>query len=309
MKNRKVFCALFVVLLIASSAFAALPSRRVQEVRGGILRFLGTSEEAFQKGLDEMSAMMSSSPLLQYAGTDPNIADAVEVIKSFNENRHVMTFFDSLTAMLMALDAGKLDEISLPVITARYIMTQDKSYRMLFTIKMPSSISFGFRKDSEALCNEFNGAIKAMKEDGTLDKLADKYIGNGFNFTSESVTFEKFDGADTIKVAVTGDLPPIDIIAADGTPTGYNTAVMAEIGKRLKKNIELLSIESGARSAALSSGRADVIFWYRSSEAIQFPEEAGLKDLQLNKVIVDSSEGVILSEPYYRWEAGSFLTK
>lgn len=309
MKNRKVFYALFIVLLLASSAFAALPSRRVQEVKGGVLRYLGTTEEAFQKGVDEMSAIMSSSPLLSYAKVDPNVADALEVIKSFKENRRVITFFDSLTAMLMALDAGKIDEVSLPVITARYIMAQDKSYRLLFTIKMPSSISFGFRKDSEALCNEFNGVIKAMKEDGTLDKLADKYIGNGFNFTSDVVAFEKFEGADTIKVAVTGDLPPIDIIAADGTPTGYNTAVMAEIGKRLKKNIELLSIESGARSAALSSGRADVIFWYRSTEGLDFPEEAGLKDNPLNKVIVDSSEGVIMSEPYYRWATVSFLTK
>ncbi len=84
---------------------------------------------------------------------------------------------------------------------------------------------------------------------------------------------------------------------------------MAEIGKRLKKNIELLSIESGARSAALSSGRADVIFWYRSTEGLDFPEEAGLKDNPLNKVIVDSSEGVIMSEPYYRWATVSFLTK
>ena len=309
MKNRKVFCALFIVVLVASSAFAALPSRRVQEVKGGILRFLGTSEEAFQKGIDDMRDVISSSPLLQYAGTDPNIADALEVIKSFKENRHVITFFDSLTAMLMALDSGKIDEISLPIITARYIMAQDKSYRLLFTIKMPSSISFGFRKDSEELCNEFNEAIKAMKEDGTLKALEDKYIGNGFYFTSDVVTFEKFEGAYTIKVAVTGDLPPIDIIAADGTPTGYNTAVMAEIGKRLKKNIELLSIEAGARSSALSSGRADVIFWYRSTEAIQFPEEAGLKEIQLNKVIVDSSEGVIMSEPYYRWATVSFLTK
>lgn len=309
MKTRKVLCALFIVVMFASSAFAALPSKRIQEVNGGVLRYLGTTEEAFQKAVDDMSVIAKSSPLLEYAGTDPNIADALEVLKSFSENRHVITFFGSLTAMLMALNAGRIDEVSMPATTARYIMSQDSSYRLLFTINMPSSISFGFRKDNEALCKEFNGAIRAMKEDGTLKALEDKYIGNGINFTSEAADFEDFDGAETIKVAVTGDMPPVDYIDPEGMAAGYNTAVLSEIGKRLKKNFEIISIASGARSAALSSGRADVIFWYRSTEGIKLPEEAGMKDNPLNKVMADSSEGVILSEPYYSWETVSFITK
>ena len=101
------------------------------------------------------------------------------------------------------------------------------------------------------------------------------------------VAFEKFEGAETIKVAVTGDLPPIDYVAADGTPAGFNTAILAEIGKRLKVNIELMNVESGARAAALSSKRADVVFWFqvRAGEGVQ----------------PDVPEGVILSESYYDW--------
>lgn len=309
MKTRKVLCALFIVVLFTSSAFAALPSKKIQEVKGGVLRYLGTTEEAFQKGVDEMSVIMRSSSIFAYAGTDPNIADALEVMKAFNNNRHVIVFFDSLTAMLMALSSGRIDEVSLPDSTARYIMKQDSSYRILFTINMPSSISFGFRSDNEALCKEFNGAIEAMKNDGTLKALEDKYIGNGINFASDVADFEDFEGADTIKVAVTGDMPPVDYVDSEGMAAGYNTAVISEIGKRLKKNVELLSIEAGARSSALSSGRADVIFWYRTSEGMKLPEEAGVKDNPLNKVIADTSEGVILSEPYYSWQRVMFLTK
>ena len=76
--------------------------------------------------------------------------------------------------------------------------------------------------------------------------------------------FETFDGADTIKVGVTGDLPPFDYMTEAGEPEGFNKVILAEIGKRIGKNIELVSIDSGSRAIALSSGQIDVVFWTRS---------------------------------------------
>lgn len=78
----------------------------------------------------------------------------------------------------------------------------------------------------------------------------------------EAIEFEQFEG-DPIKVAVTGSLPPMDYVAADGTPAGFNTAVLAEIGKRLGKNIELLQVDSVGRALALAQGNVDVVFWTR----------------------------------------------
>jgi ABC-type amino acid transport substrate-binding protein len=139
-----------------------------------------------------------------------------------------------------------------------------------------------------------------MKEDGTLKKLGEKYINP--DVTPEAVAFENFEGADKITVAVTGDMPPIDFVAENGKPAGYNTAVLSEIGKRLKKNIEVISIESGARSSALVSGRADIIFWYKTTKGLGLPDPS--KD-----PVKDSTEGVILSVPYYEWERTLLLTK
>ena len=64
----------------------------------------------------------------------------------------------------------------------------------------------------------------------TLDRLADEYYKD-FDLKKPAVEFAKYDGADTIKIAVTGDRPPIDLITADGKATGFNTAILAEIGK------------------------------------------------------------------------------
>ena len=76
-----------------------------------------------------------------------------------------------------------------------------------------------------------------MKADGSLYTLVGKYIYDAGAREPEAVKFEKFEDARTIKVAVTGDLPPIDYIAPDGKPAGFNTAVLAEIAKRLKFNV------------------------------------------------------------------------
>ncbi|MBQ4431166.1 MAG: transporter substrate-binding domain-containing protein, partial [Synergistaceae bacterium] len=146
----------------------------------------------------------------------------------------------------------------------------------------------------------------AMKKDGTLMTLENKYISELGMSEPEQVKFTEFKGAKTIRVAVTGDLPPIDYIASDGRATGYNTAILSEIGRRLKRNIRIISVDAGGRSAALASERADVVFWYRNTEGMKLPKKLKGKNIR----VVDASlEGVILSEPYYEWDTDLVVGK
>ena len=41
-------------------------------------------------------------------------------------------------------------------------------------------------------------------------------------------------------------MPPLDLVLADGTPAGFNTAVLAEISKRIGKNFEVTDIDGNA---------------------------------------------------------------
>ena len=291
---------MFVLASLSSSAIAERRrSRRVHTI--GLLGYLGTDAETFQEKVDEFQKLLKAAP--PNKGTD----DIARLLNSFRKSKYEIRFYDSLINLILALDSDKVKEISVPEHTARYLMMNDPDYIILFTVRMPSTISFGFRNDDKALCNEFNRAILAMKNNGTLKALKDKYINNP-QTTPEAVEFKKFAGAGTIKVAVTGDMPPIDYVAEDGSPAGYNTAVLSEIGKRLKKNIEVQSIGAGARTSSLMSGRADVIFWYRSTKGIDTSSEPAIKDNPLNSAMNDSSEGVLLSEPYYEWENNMILT-
>ena len=70
--------------------------------------------------------------------------------------------------------------------------------------------------------------------------------------------------------------PPIDYIDADGAPAGFNTAVLAEIGRRLGVNIELISAQTGSRTMALTSGTADAVFWYMETPGMPDDMPEGL---------------------------------
>ena len=198
-----------------------------------------------------------------------------------------MKFYDSLNTMLMALNKFEIDEIALPDVVADYVTTVNPEYQIccISTLRSPMSLAFGFNKNNAPLAWKFNRVITEMNEDWTMPELQGVYIyGSNRN---KPVKFTKYDGAETIRAAVTGDLPPIDYVDAGGNPSGFNTALLAEIGRRLKVNIELVTIDAGARNAALLSGRVDVVFWYETA-----------KEFDWN---LDAPEGVILSEPYYSW--------
>ncbi|MBR1486211.1 MAG: transporter substrate-binding domain-containing protein, partial [Synergistaceae bacterium] len=222
-------------------------------------------------------------------------------LDSLVKTRRVIHFYDSLLSMQMALRSHKIDEISLPEPVGMYLVSNNPKYDIYFSLNMmPSTISFGFKRGNESLQKEFNTAIASMKKDGTLARLQKDFVTELTKGEPEAVKFSNFKDAKTIRVAVTGDLPPIDFIAANGTPTGYNTAILSEIGKRIKKNIRLVSVEAGARSAALAGERVDVVFWYRSTDGIKAPKQA--KGKNLKNVMKDNLDGVILSEPYYEWD-------
>ena len=207
-----------------------------------------------------------------------------------NENLEIIVrFYDSLMAMQMALNAGEINQIVLPEAAAHYLLNQNPEYESTLSLrsKSPYGLAFGFRGNQKELRDKFNEALKTMEDNWRLAALEGVYIASAGRTKPEPVKFENFDGAKTIRVAITGDLPPIDFIDADGTPAGFNTAVLAEVGNMLKMNIKLVNIDSGARTAALASGRADVVFWYEINGESQKQS--------------DVPDGVILSVPYYRW--------
>ena len=259
---KKLLCvALLAGLFAVSLSFAA----EVRMLKLGVLSKLNTTENEFAETWKKTFAPRG---------------ELLEVIARF---------YDSLTAMQMALSAGEISQMVLPEAAAEYLLSQNPEYESTLTLRSKEAygLAFGFREDSAALRDRFNEALAELRGNWRLATLEGRYITPSGAAEPEPVRFEKFDGAGTLRVAVTGDFPPIDFIAADGTPAGFNTAVLAEVGNALKMNVELINVDAAARTAALASGRVDVVFWYEVDASAE--------------VQPDVPDGVILSEPYYEW--------
>ncbi len=207
-------------------------------------------------------------------------------------SNHKYTFYDNLTTLQMGLESGSINEASTYKNVANYLMAKNPNVEFSPKhdyLKLADNFAFAMRAADTALKDSVNASIEEMKNDGTLENLTKTYITDlKFDADPPAVEFETFEGADTIKVGITGDLPPLDLILADGKPAGFNTALLAELGKRLKKNIEVVQFDSAARASALSSQKIDIAFWAIIPVNSDIPND------------IDKPVGIELSTPYFK---------
>ena len=317
--------SLFLSLILALSVLA-VPAMAETTVRIGELTYLnsdGTSRGGMM--LEALKAIQSYSGGFQifgntYVYNDEETAEPVEI------DRLEAVEFDNLNSMVMSLESGEIDGMIVYYLVGSYLCRQNSNMtswidyseledmyggdkiniknRFILDQILGTDFSFLMMEDHSALRDEFNQAIAGMKEDGTLAALTESIMD------LDPTEIPKIDGAETIRVGVTGDLPPIDFIDEDGIPAGLNTAVLAEISKRTGKNIELVSIESGARSLALSGGTVDVVFWTRVSSPDQgifdsLPEKRKMDATMISLALspyrhpdIDIPEGTITTDSY-----------
>ena len=204
-----------------------------------------------------------------------------------------LVYYDNLNSMQMGLNSGSIDAMSTYKSVADYLILRDSNLQIDNKHKLKLVLKDKFccavKSGDAELLNSINNAIKTMTEDGTLEKLTNQFITDLKDGAEpDAVAMPEFEGAATLKVAVTGDLPPLDLITADGKPAGFNTAVLSEISKRIGKNFELVSVDSAARATALASGKVDIVFWVRvPGSTDRLPAD------------FDRPAGVEVSEQYY----------
>lgn len=202
-------------------------------------------------------------------------------------------FFDNLNSMIGALVSGRIAGMALDEFTAKYLLSRTEEYAIYNPPETAPSYNLNFsmllREEDAELRDRISEAIEAMKADGTLDTLKKQYIDEVIAGSEpEAIVSEVFEGGKTLKVAVTGDRPPMDYFSIAGGPIGFNTALVSEVGRRLGMNVEFVSIDTAARSLTLESGLSDVIFWM----------EAGDFGNWENADVEDQPAGTVVSTPF-----------
>ena len=200
-------------------------------------------------------------------------------------NRYV--FYDTMTDMLMALNRGDIVVLETDQNTVRYIASRNDNIVDRPPYLNPNNLMFSvlLRGEDVELRDQISNSIAEMEEDGTIEEMRQRYIEDVIVGDDPDVVVpQNFPGARTIKVAVTGDRPPMDYVSAGGEPVGFNTALISEIGKRLGINIEFVTVDCGARGIALATGVCDIVFWMEIGDFENW-EGADLEDQPENTIV------------------------
>lgn len=200
-------------------------------------------------------------------------------------------FYDTITDMIMALNIGDIVVLETDQNTVRYIVSRNDHIVDRPPYMNPNNLVFCMllRAEDTELRDQISACIAGMTEDGTIEALRQSYIENVIAGEEPgAIEPQAFPGARTIRVAVTGDRPPMDYISAGGQPIGFNTAMITEVAKRLNMNVELVNVTCQARGIALATGLCDIVFWM---EVGDFENWEGA-DLE------DQPENTIVTEPY-----------
>ena len=276
--STKNLVSLMLALVLALTALA-VPAMAEEplRVKNGVLTMLNLNEEDMSKVL---KAQFIQARQLGREGYNNGELGKLIGERFDDAEWPEIVYYDTLDAMLMALNAGEIGNMVLYDSTANYLLNaelvkiwdflypeEDTAFiEMTFHGLLATDFAFMLQEDSAALRDEFNAAMAEMKADGTLEKLiADHITAASPDADIAPVELPVIDGAETIRVAVTGALPPMDYVAPNGAPAGFSTAVLAEIARRLNKNVEIVVVSSVGRAMALASGSVDVVFWTRTS--------------------------------------------
>ena len=184
---------------------------------------------------------------------------------------------------LFALKSGENDAIWACDVSADYLLKKYEGLELVDAdltsdIQKTEAARFSFgmalKKDSgEKLREQINDALASLKADGTLEVLVSKYVDNADYYETESGKKDRFyrdnmktaSGNGTIKVGISGAVPPLELLDEDMEPYGFCVALMDEIGQRLNKKIKFVYVDNETAFTSLMSGKIDMLFAYGTS--------------------------------------------
>lgn len=165
--------------------------------------------------------------------------------------------FGNTADMMMSLKSDKIDVAMFDLITAGLVLKRNPDLGLLSDEVYDMSLGVGFNKKNTGLLNEFNDYLKEIKQDGTWQKMADRWFVND---ADEAVMpeFKKITSGKKLTVGVSvEDLPYVAVI--NDQYVGFDIEMIRTFAERRNYELKFINIEFPALVAALASGKVDMI--------------------------------------------------
>ncbi|MGD9556579.1 MAG: ABC transporter permease subunit [Mangrovibacterium sp.] len=165
--------------------------------------------------------------------------------------------FESTADMMTSLKSGKIDVAMFDLITANLVMKRNADLGLLSDDVYEMPLGVGFNKNNPALLQEFNDFLKEIRQDGTYEKMTDRW----FAHDADEAVMPQFRQISSGKKLVAGvsveDLPYVAVI--NDQYVGFDIEMLRTFADRRDYEVEFVNIEFPALVAALSSGKVDLI--------------------------------------------------
>lgn len=281
MKKRVLSVLLVAALFLTGSAYAlAAPAITIKE---SAYSFLNTDEsKLLQLGI--LRSVAADELMRRGASADefPDFdSSEITYCNSLSEAQRILSVgsadslgvYRSVAEALCVID----NTLSVPAVS----WDQDDSDLVQTVLKPVMCDDFMFQVSSsqEELRDQINAALEEIKADGTMQQLTDEWI---IHF-DPAATVNLDSDAKPLRLAVTGDLPPFDYTAEDGSPSGFSLALLAEVGRRIGRSVTPVSVLPVNRQYAVNHNVTDVAFW-------AMPAAAGLAGVELKDALPELSQ-------------------
>ena len=157
---------------------------------------------------------------------------------------------------VQALSQGKIDAVVIDGEPAKTFVAETEGIKMLDEAFTEEEYAIAVKKGNTELLDKINGALKELKEDGTVDDIMNNYIGDNIGETPYESPEDVDRSNGTLVMATNAEFEPYEYREGDEV-VGIDADIAQAICDKLGYELEIDDMEFDAILAAVQSGKAD----------------------------------------------------
>lgn len=177
---------------------------------------------------------------------------------------------------VMALKQGKIDCVVIDSEPAKKFVEKNDDLEIVEDIFDKEEYAICLSKDNADLTKEFNEALKALKDDGTLDSIRDNYIGDDAGKTPYETPKDADHSKGTLTMATNATFQPYEYYDGDkivGIDVDIAQAVCDKLGYELKvEDMEFDAIVNSVKSGKADFGAAGMTVTEDRKKSVDFTD-------------------------------------
>ena len=158
---------------------------------------------------------------------------------------------------IQALKQQKIDCVILDEQPAKNFVEKNENIRIIDEEFALEDYAMCVKKGNKELLDKVNAALKKIREDGTLQKIIDNYIGTDDTVGKTPYQKKDVERKGTLTVATNAEFPPYEFVS-NGQITGIDMDMVQAIADELGMELKIENMKFDSIIASVNAGKADI---------------------------------------------------